>query len=516
MTDLSWTVSTSADWLTVSPSSGKGDGVVYVSWPENKTLEDRKANVVFSADGKDVVLPVTQGHKIEASRLVSYRPILGNRVKNEQDSVEVVFNKPTKVIGHTPPGEGKDMMFDDGLRWQLPIGKWGAGHDVELTMSFKPLTDSVYSKETFTVPFYQKKFQLSEADDAIRNSTLSLDKKSLWISVTNKLPEHNKVMQISLDDMTVMKSVKMPFDPQFLCFNPYNGLLYVLPYNGIHSISAKDNLSGLGYLDYSNTGYTNSFCVINPEKGSIVKTIQIEPSPVAHPQYPEIYPDEIAFTKDGFGILRLMSTSTTGLEWRYIDSADDDKITWSGYNWDVHMMERLYTNYDYSRIYANLYPRQCTTIEWVNRQHQVPNEISIHNKFNSDEYYAGGTVACMSMSPFANKAFICTNPACTVVVGLDNAVTYSKVIIEESRGSMSMWDELVRDRDYVYKVHNMGAFLELLDMTESEVIFATSHYIGSYNQLMNCHFLPATNQLLLTEVHGFLILDAAEMKSKAK
>ena len=515
ITDLPWRASSSADWLSVSSASGTGSSKVGVSWKENKTLEDRQAKVVFSVNGMETTLTVTQGHKVEASHIVSFRPILGNQARNEVDSVEVIFNKPTKVIGHTPPG-GNGRMFDEGLRWQLPIGKWGLGDDVEVRMSFKPLNDSIVSRDTITVPFYEKKFLLTEPDDAIRNSALSLDKKSIWVAVTNKLADKNKVMQISLDDMTVIKSVKMPFDPQFLCVNPYNGLLYVLPYNGNFSTSAKDNFSGLGYLDYSNTGHSHYFCVVDPEQGKILKTIDIEPSLTAHPQYPEIYPDEIAFTKDGFGILRLVSVSATGLEWRYIDSADGDKITLSGYDWSEHEFERLYPNYDYSRIYANPYPRQSTSLEWVNRQHPVPTVITLHNKFNSDEYYAGGYLAYLSMSPFANKAFICTNPACQVVVGLDGAVTYSKVIIEETRGSMNVWDELVQDKDYVYKIHNMGAFLELLDMTKSEVVFASSHHIGDWNQLMNCHFLPTTDQLVLTEVQGIWIYNAAAIKNEVK
>ena len=494
MTDLPWKASTSADWLSISPSSGTGTSKVLVSWKENQSWEDRKATVVFSVEGKQESLSVTQIHKREASHIVSYRPILGNWLKGEKDSVEVIFDKPTRMLHN----DSRSKMYDGGLRWQVQGGDV-AGKDAEMTLTYMSLNDSIQGKETLIVPFYEKKFLLPEQDDAISFSMLSPDKKSLWLSVTNKQADLYRVMQVSLDDMTVTKTIKMPFDPRFLCFNPYNGLLYVLP----HSVNQWS------CYDY--------FCVADPVQGQIVKTIHIEPSPVAHPQYPEICPDEIAFTKDGFGILLLKSASTTGLEWRIIDSADDDKMTWSGYNWDVHNIEHLYANYDYSGIYANLYPNICTTIELYNREHPTPVEISVHNKFNSDEYYAGGRLMELSMSPFANKAFIGTAPACHVVVGLDQPVTYSKVYIGETRGMESAWDELVKDRDYVYKICTLQEYpyLELYDMTRSDLIYAVPHEFLYSNLLVDCHFLPLTDQLAVTTVQGIWLFNAADIKNKA-
>ncbi len=496
MTDLPWKASTSADWLSISPASGKGNDKILVSWKENQTFEDRKATIVFSVDGKQVNLTVTQGHKREASHIVSVRPVYGNWVDNEKDSVEVVFDRPTMML-YNDYGSKK---YDGGMRWQVLVGGM-AGNEVEVTFTYMSLNDSIRNKETFTVPFYDRKFLMPEQGDAIRFSTLSLDKKSLWLSVTNEQTALYRVLQVSLKDMTVTKNIKMPFDPRFLCVNPYNGLLYVLPYSA----------NQFSYYDY--------FCVVDPEQGKIMKTINIEPSPIAHPQYPEVCPEEIAFTKDGFGILLLKAAGSTGLEWRTIDSTDDDKITWSGYNWDVHNIEHLYTNYNYSRIYANMYPRVCTTLEWYNREHPTPVEISVHNKFNSDEYYAGGYLMEMAMSPFSNKAFICTSPACHVVVGLDAPLTYSKVYIGETRGSTeSTWDELVQDRDYVYKICTLQdyPYLELYDMTKSDLIYAIPHIFLLTNQLVDCHFLPATNQLAVTSIQGVWLFNAADIKNKAK
>ena len=496
MTDLPWEASTSADWLSVSPSSGTGTSKVLVRWQENQSLADRKGTIVFSVEGKQVSLSVTQIHKRDASHIVSYRPIFGNWVKGEKDSVEVIFDKPTRMLYN----DSRSKMYDGGLRWQVQGGGI-AGKDAEMTLTFMSLNDSIKSEETIMLSFYDRKFLLPEPDDAIRFSLLSPDKKSLWLSVANKQADNHRVMQVSLDDMTVTKTIKMPFDPRFLCINPYNGLLYVLPHSA----------NQWSCYDY--------FCVVNPAQGKIVKTVHIEPSPVAHPQYPEVCPNEIAFTKDGFGILLLKAAGTTGLEWRTIDSADDDKMTWSGYNWDVHNIEHLYANYDYSRIYANLYPNVYTTIEMYNREHPTPLEISVHNKFNSDEYYAGGRLMELAMSPFANKAFIGTAPACHVVVGFDQPVSYSKVYIGETRGMECAWDELVKDRDYVYKICTLQGYpyLELYDMTTSDLIYAIPHeFLYYYNLPVDCHFLPATDQLAVTTLQGIWLFNAAEFKKKAK
>ena len=78
----------------------------------------------------------------------------------------------------------------------------------------------------------------------------------------------------------------------------------------------------------------------------------------------------MAFTNDGFGILRLISDGSTGMEWRYIDSANDDKITLSGYDWAEYDFERLYVNYDGTRIYASMYPNLFSPLVWLNRQHR--------------------------------------------------------------------------------------------------------------------------------------------------
>ena len=488
---ISWTTSSSADWLSVSPSSGTGGKNICVSWQENTAATDREATVTISEGQRQLTLTVSQGQK--PAEMVSTRAIVGNLVKNELDSVEFVFDRPVVALNVYSNSElyyidaKAEKMDADGLCWRAPLKVSKLGADIQLAVHYKSGSDWVERKKGVTVPFYEKKFPITDETGWINYSTLSLDKQSIWIAVENWSDDLNRVVQVSLDDMTEMKSVKLPYAPMHLCMNPYNGLLYVM-----------------GNQDY--------FCVVDPAKGEIVKRVEIETSPYAHPQYPTNYASEVAFTKDGFGILRLISDGSTGMEWRYIDSANDDKITLSGYGTE-HEFEHLYVNYDCSRIYASMYPNIYSPLEWVNLKHMKPVEVNISSSFQSDKYFAGGNLVDLQMSPFANKAFICTAPGSECVVGLE-PLSYSEVLEEEARDSKCAWDGLVSDRDYVYQVCSIDGYLELYDMTDGRGIFGTKHRFVGNSEAKNCYFLPATDELVVTSYDGVWVLDAAAMKGK--
>ena len=489
---ITWTATCSADWLSLSPTSGTGGAAIRVTWQENTVASDREATITFSEGQKKVTLSVKQGQK--PAELVSTRAILGNLINNEMDSVEFVFDRPLGALNVTSASElyyvddHTEKVDDEGLRWRLPLKFSKLGIDAKLLVAYKSASDWVEHKKGVTVPFYQKKYLLGEEHGWINYVTLSLDKQSIWIAVDDWEADKRRLVQVSLDDMMEIKSVKMPYAATHLCMNPYNGLLYAM-----------------GNQDY--------FCVVDPAKGEIVKRVQIEVSPYAHPQYPENCAAEVAFTKDGFGVLLLVSPSTTGREWRFIDSANDDKITLSGYDWAEHVFEHLYVNYDGSRIYASRYYNLYSPLEWVNRQHQQPVEVDVNPKFQSDKYYAGGNLMDLQMSPFANKAFICTAPGSECVVSLE-PLAYSEVLEKEARDSKCAWDGLMTTRDYVYQVCSYDGFLELYDMTEGRGIFGTRHRFVSNSAAKNCYFLPATDQLVVSNNDGVWVFDAAAMKSK--
>lgn len=509
--NIPWEISWKSSWMSISPKSGEGNSKIDVSWNENATYEDRSDTVYIKGKKLQENFTILQRHKADTAHIISYRAIIGNLVKNEYDSIEVVFDKPVKVSEYVMDDGMIEVIpsptiTDEGKRFQLMAGSLGLGHELKMKMTFASLSDGTETKQEIVIPFYEKHYPLVEDGDAFRHSVLSEDEKSIWVSVTSQENLHHRVMQISLEDCSVLKSVDVPFGPRHLCINPYNHLLYVLPYNGDSSI-----------------GNSDTFCIVDPEQGKVIETIKIEQSPTAHHQHPTNYPDELEFTKDGFGILLLMSPTSTHREWRYVNSADGNKITLSGYTRLAEQYGNVHQNYDRTRIYANG-EGTYHHIWYMSRKNPNPTALTIHSKFESEKYYAGGTLVDLRMSPFANKAFMCTAPGSQCVVNLD-PVSYSEVLEEEARGSKCAWDGNSPDRDLIYQVCPTKPYLlEMFDMTKGELVLATYselHYITNhgfkhFSDLMNCHFRKSTDQLVVVSMNGIYLLNATDLKKRMK
>ena len=182
----------------------------------------------------------------------------------------------------------------------------------------------------------------------------------------------------------------------------------------------------------ANYEYNNFLCVVDPVSGRIDETITFDPAPDAHPQHPTIYPYDLQFTNDGFGIVLLRARAASNLEWRYIDGANNNQLSLSGYRWYEKIFEELYRSYDGNKLWANKAPADYTTVYSVSRNEPIPKEYAIHGKFQSDEFYAGGRLVDMQFSPFGNKVFISAAPRSVCVVDLDTD-TYSVVIMGDAR-----------------------------------------------------------------------------------
>lgn len=507
--NVKWRVSNKHSWLSLSRSSGEDSGEITVVWSANVTTADRSDTILVNSDQYHRLIPVTQKHKADTAHIVSFQGIMGNVLRNEEDTIEVCFDRPV-TVSETIFNDGrlgitKQPTLTDGNRvFRVPF-KGHAGMELKCHFIFTSNSDGTKTAQTFVIPFYQKRFPIEASGEAIRHSVLSDDGKSIWVAVSSVVTGQHRLMQVSLDDCSVMQRIDLPFAPGYVCLNPYNHLLYVTPYNYNRDVA-----------------HTESFCVADPQQGKIKKTITIEQSPTTHPQHPTNYPVELEFTKNGLGILLLISTGDSGREWRYVDSADDDKITLSGYKWHEYTFEHVYQNYDRTRIYATEYPTTYRPTSYISRENPKPTEIIIHGKFESDKYYAGGNLMDFRMSPYANKAFICTAPGSQCVVNLD-PLGYSEVCEVEARGSKCAWDTNSPERDLVYQVcptklqNDINrCMLELFDMTSGELIFATPHEFipETYNELVNCHFRKDTDQLIVVSYKGVYLLDASDMKRR--
>ncbi|MDR0873462.1 MAG: hypothetical protein LBN27_08375 [Prevotellaceae bacterium] len=62
-TIASWTATVSENWLTISPSSGTGNGTIIINVAENTNTAQRTATITVSANGKELLITITQASK---------------------------------------------------------------------------------------------------------------------------------------------------------------------------------------------------------------------------------------------------------------------------------------------------------------------------------------------------------------------------------------------------------------------------------------------------------------------
>ena len=194
---ITWTATCSADWLSVSPTSGTGGASLCVSWQENPNAADREATITISEGQMELTLYVKQGQK--PAELVSTRAIVGNLINNELDSVEFIFDRPLGALNVYSNNERylisstPEKTDDEGLRWRLPLKISKLGMDVQLVADYKSASDWVEHKKGVTIPFYEKKYLITQENEWITYSILSLDKQSIWIAIDNWEAEQRRL-----------------------------------------------------------------------------------------------------------------------------------------------------------------------------------------------------------------------------------------------------------------------------------------------------------------------------------
>ena len=119
---------------------------------------------------------------------------------------------------------------------------------------------------------YEGRFRYFRLDD---------DGKTAWVSMR----EPNRIIQIALEDGSILKTIDLPCAPGDFTLNPYNGLLYVT------------------FTDWVFVEYDTRIAVIDPKTGRWVTELSFDFMDTD--QYPRIYPFEIEFTKQGWGMILL-------------------------------------------------------------------------------------------------------------------------------------------------------------------------------------------------------------------
>lgn len=480
-----WTASADVSWLKVTPAKGVNDAVLNCEWTANTEPQQRTATITVQSGDVKKTIRVVQSFSAKP-QMVSCRGVAGNLIKNEDNYIEITFDQPVTVesmdLDMYSLTSGPEYSNDrKTIHYAFKPAKIG----VDLACAVRVRNDNgVINSINVNIPLYQKKYPV---EGGLQYALLSEDKQSVWVTTSNP----NKLMQLSLDDGHVMHDIDLSFVPRHICYNPYNKKIYVLPEN-------------------SNYEYGNFLCVIDPVSERIDETITFDPAPDAHPQHPTIYPYDLQFTNDGFGIVLLRARAASNLEWRYIDGANNNQVSLSGYRWYEKIFEELYRSYDGNKLWANKSPGDYTTIYSVSRNEPIPKEYQIHGKFRSDEYFAGGRLMGMQFSPFSNKVFISAAPWSECVVDLDTDTYSPVVVLVEARDSKAGWDCTSSSRSLVY--HITDEFFFLLDMDRGEPIFF-NYYMGP-TQPRNVYHLPANDQLMIAAWNGIYFFDASVLKKE--
>ena len=482
-----WIASADVSWLKVTPDKGTGNAVLNCEWTSNTEPQQRTATITVQSGNVKKTIRLVQAVSI-MPQVVGRCGVVGNLMKNEESYFEITFDQTVTVesvdLNMYSPSSGPKYSNDSKtIHYEFKAAKLGQN----LACAIRVRNDSgVTYNYDVNIPFYQKKYPV---EGGLMYALLSEDKQSVWVTTS----EPNKLIELSLDDGHVMHDIDLTFMPGYICHNPFNNKIYVLPEN-------------------TNYEYNNFLCVIDPMSERIDETITFEPAPDAHPQHPTIYPYDLQFTNDGFGIVLLCARAATNKEWRYIDAANNNQQSLSGYRWDEKIFEELYRSYDGNKLWANKYPADYTTIYSISRNEPIPKDYAIHGKFRSDEFYAGGRLVDMQFSPFSNKVFISAAWRSVCVVDLDTD-TYSVVILDDSRKSKAAWDCTSSSRSLVYHVCANNQMFLLLDMDRGEPIFFNYH-IWWYRKPCNVYHLPEKDQLMIAAWDGIYFFDASVMKKE--
>lgn len=479
-----WTVKTDSNWVSADKTSGNGNATVKFTCSENLTINQRVAEIFITNEfnNKSAKVTVSQtGRPRNKASLVSNRLILGNPITEEKNYYELTFDMPVTVKSISSPnyyiGETPDYSEDRcTVRYELPVVTFGMESDGSVTFASD---EGVQTTAPLKFEFFDKHYKV---EGQVRGAIVSTDEQSVWLSMS--FP--SKLTEMSLVDGSILHEIDMPFVPGKISINPYNGLLYVMPYNKRE--------------DY---GFANSFCTVDPKKGTITATYTIEPSAKTHPQYPAIYPYEVEFTSDGFGILMLCSCGSTGLEWRYIDSANGNKITVTDYDWTTYWIEHVYQGCNQKSLYANRYCQIFSEMYQITRQQPVPQLHALDTGFKSSNYWAGGNMMNMVFHRSRNRLFVSTAPYCQCVVDLDND-SYSEVLNAESRGAMAAWDYTDPSRNLIYFAGGLDYVFLVLDMDKPDYAYYQKCIWN--DDICSINHLVKTNQVLITSLDGVYLL----------
>lgn len=330
--NIPWAASSDSAWLSATPSVGAGNSKLKIKVQPNPSGVMRTGELTVSGGAISKKIKVTQ---LEALKLLSYTD--GHTMMD--DSIYLLFNHPVTVVSIEPlwefclPDNLGYRMFDDGKGFKFRYQCGRLGLSFNFVIRVKENSSGYQYTYNLAVNFYTNQ-RTFEGD--ITEYFLSDDNQYCWVGTSNP----NRIYKVSTADMSILKEFPSDETPIKIRTNPYDGYLYVAG------------------------GEKNKIDVLNPDNGVVVKTITFHPDQYDHPQAPAIYPADVMFGANGYGIVLLFAHGSSAQRWKVIESTKNDSVyihPQSEFPFSNWIFDEVYINYDHSKILL-IYPAGSTLV----------------------------------------------------------------------------------------------------------------------------------------------------------
>lgn len=290
-----WKVGNTPEWISTSTQTGSGSSTIYFDINPNMSDTTRTAHLFIEAGDKKTDLQIIQSSAIK----IMASGIVGNRMSNEifiqtNNAIQdiVIVSDYTLCVSPEPL---IPTIYNGRKTAKFSYTCATMGNSYPFTVT---ITDEFGQKTTQKIQIDLFKNKRKDTYISVYNMLMDEDDKHAWVSFDANHANEYHLQKIRLEDLKTVVDIKLASAAYYFTINPYNKYIY--------ASSMREP----------------KIFVYHPN-GTFVKTITLDHLP---DDYNLIYPEDIMFTKTGFGIVNVHSLNSTGGSWRAIDSKDNDRV----------------------------------------------------------------------------------------------------------------------------------------------------------------------------------------------
>ncbi len=319
VSNTGWVISSSDSWLIPSLTAGSGEDSVKIKITASTLDTTRQGLLLLQAGSFKRTITIRQLPNVV---LRSVTAIPGNLALNIADSIALQFNQPVTVQSLFPGNQYCQSAIGytySGNKITYSYACADIGGDYPFTLSTKNVLGDQFTF-TYTAGFYSKIFSFT---GYILDYFVTDSDNSYWVMASHP----NALYKIDMTTFELKNKYDLPAEPLFFSVSPYDNRIY-LAYKSVPKLY-----------------------ILN-QQGVTEKIIDI-PNDTVHGFRDYIYPAEIAFAKNGKGLLGL-SSLTYYYYWHpyFIDAADNHRIWYSKNSSEPFYLLNPAANWDKTKIIA--------------------------------------------------------------------------------------------------------------------------------------------------------------------